>query len=48
MPRCWTTAGPGRRPVRSAGTWGGRWTRLSFWVPETRRADRHALRTRLG
>ena len=28
--------------------WDGRWTLLSFSVPETRRADRHALRTRLG
>ncbi len=28
-------------------TWDGRWTLLSFSVPETRRADRHALRTRL-
>jgi DNA-binding transcriptional regulator PaaX len=28
--------------------WDGRWTLLTFSVPETRRADRHALRTRLG
>ena len=28
--------------------WDGRWTLLAFSVPETRRADRHALRTRLG
>lgn len=28
--------------------WDGQWTLLSFSVPETRRADRHALRTRLG
>ncbi|MEO3755420.1 PaaX family transcriptional regulator C-terminal domain-containing protein [Streptomyces sp. B6B3] len=28
--------------------WDGRWTMLAFSVPETRRADRHALRTRLG
>ncbi len=28
--------------------WDGRWTLLSFSVPESRRADRHALRTRLG
>lgn len=27
--------------------WDGRWTLLSFSVPEARRADRHALRTRL-
>jgi DNA-binding transcriptional regulator PaaX len=27
--------------------WDGRWTLLTFSVPETRRADRHALRTRL-
>jgi DNA-binding transcriptional regulator PaaX len=26
----------------------GRWTLLTFSVPETRRADRHALRARLG
>lgn len=29
-------------------TWDGRWTLLTFSVPESRRADRHALRTRLG
>lgn len=28
--------------------WDGQWTLLTFSVPETRRADRHALRTRLG
>ncbi|GHG22461.1 MULTISPECIES: PaaX family transcriptional regulator [Amycolatopsis] len=28
--------------------WDGRWTLLTFSVPETRRADRYALRTRLG
>ncbi|MEU0882739.1 PaaX family transcriptional regulator C-terminal domain-containing protein [Lentzea sp. NPDC005914] len=28
--------------------WDGRWTLLTFSVPESRRADRHALRTRLG
>ncbi|MEU4683984.1 PaaX family transcriptional regulator [Streptomyces xinghaiensis] len=28
--------------------WDGRWTLLAFSVPESRRADRHALRTRLG
>lgn len=28
--------------------WDGRWTLLTFSVPEARRADRHALRTRLG
>ncbi|WP_049568738.1 PaaX family transcriptional regulator C-terminal domain-containing protein [Streptomyces sp. SBT349] len=28
--------------------WDGRWTLLAFSVPETRRADRHALRTHLG
>jgi DNA-binding transcriptional regulator PaaX len=28
--------------------WDGRWTLLTFSVPETRRADRHALRTRLA
>lgn len=28
--------------------WDGRWTLLTFSVPETRRADRHVLRTRLG
>ncbi len=28
--------------------WDGQWTLLSFSVPETRRADRHALRTRLN
>lgn len=28
--------------------WDGRWTLLAFSVPEARRADRHALRTRLG
>lgn len=28
--------------------WDGHWTLLTFSVPETRRADRHALRTRLG
>ncbi|WP_246108975.1 PaaX family transcriptional regulator [Streptomyces sedi] len=28
--------------------WDGRWTLLSFSVPEARRADRHALRKRLG
>ena len=28
--------------------WDGRWTLLTFSVPETRRANRHALRTRLG
>jgi phenylacetic acid degradation operon negative regulatory protein len=27
--------------------WDGRWTLLTFSVPEARRADRHALRTRL-
>ncbi|MBM7864231.1 PaaX family transcriptional regulator [Lentzea nigeriaca] len=27
--------------------WDGRWTLLTFSVPESRRADRHALRTRL-
>ncbi|WP_255948380.1 PaaX family transcriptional regulator [Streptomyces odontomachi] len=27
--------------------WDGQWTLLTFSVPETRRADRHALRTRL-
>lgn len=30
------------------GDWDGRWTLLTFSVPESRRADRHALRTRLG
>ncbi|NJQ00179.1 PaaX family transcriptional regulator [Streptomyces zingiberis] len=28
--------------------WDGRWTLLTFSVPESRRADRHALRTRLA
>jgi len=28
--------------------WDGHWTVLAFSVPESRRADRHALRTRLG
>ncbi|MEO6087073.1 MAG: PaaX family transcriptional regulator C-terminal domain-containing protein [Umezawaea sp.] len=28
--------------------WDGYWTLLTFSVPETRRADRHALRARLG
>ena len=28
--------------------WDGRWTLLTFSVPESRRADRHALRTSLG
>lgn len=28
--------------------WDGRWTLLTFSLPETRRADRHTLRTRLG
>lgn len=28
--------------------WDGRWTLLTFSVPESRRADRYALRTRLG
>ncbi|MEV6610105.1 PaaX family transcriptional regulator C-terminal domain-containing protein [Kutzneria sp. NPDC051319] len=28
--------------------WDGRWTLLTFSLPESRRADRHALRTRLG
>ncbi len=28
--------------------WDGRWTLLAFSIPETRRAARHALRTRLG
>ncbi|GAA3434909.1 PaaX family transcriptional regulator [Kutzneria kofuensis] len=28
--------------------WDSRWTLLTFSVPESRRADRHALRTRLG
>lgn len=27
--------------------WDGRWTLLAFSIPETRRADRHVLRTRL-
>jgi DNA-binding transcriptional regulator PaaX len=30
------------------GHWDGRWTLLTVSVPESRRADRHALRTRLG
>ncbi|WP_165985048.1 PaaX family transcriptional regulator C-terminal domain-containing protein [Streptomyces sp. YIM 98790] len=30
------------------GDWDGRWTLLAFSVPEARRADRHALRTRLS
>ncbi|WP_129669020.1 PaaX family transcriptional regulator C-terminal domain-containing protein [Phytoactinopolyspora endophytica] len=28
--------------------WDGRWTLLAFSVPESRRGDRHALRTQLG
>src|SRR5579884_2073072 len=38
--RCWQT-GPVNRE------WDGQWTLLGFSLPETRRADRHLLRSRL-